>query len=309
MSNNNNQSTLKSNANAQTQSRREQYTTYVKEHNLETLISEMTNSVVHALSPNPILYMIKYLTGLLSEDDRTAYGINIPPPYPQGVPIVHYPKFKSKNMLSKHLTKHKWQDLKYIKTKYNNNINTLTKLNETCPSNAIGIALMDGDCLYCYDTLLTDIICDYHELPRTRELNADDSVDQSSDEDKAVNECKEYYKSGAFVTVSKDDLCFVETLARASRVRFEFARNVDGYSFNNSTKIRRAIFFLRHIVVSIKGGDFTVSYLGSVFYRMDDWHWPIFTHTNLAYPYGISVHGTDGSPLMSLIFKVFKAIP
>ena len=232
MSINNNQSTIKTNANGQTQSRREQYTTYVKEHNLETLISEMTNSVVHALSPNPILYMIKYLTGLLSEDDRTAYGINIPPPYPQGVPIVHYPKFKSKNMLSKHLTKQKWQDLKYIKTKYNNNINTLTKLNETSPSNAIGIALMDGDCLYCYDSLLTDIIYDYHELPLTREQ--DDDSNHLSDEE--GNESKEYYKSGSFVTVSKDDLCFVETLARAKSVRFEFARNVDGYSFNNSTK-------------------------------------------------------------------------
>lgn len=54
-----------------------------------------------------------------------------------------------------------------------------------------------------------------------------------------------------------------------------------------------------------KGGDFTVSYLGSVFYRMDEWRWPIFTHVNLAYPYGISVHGTDGSPLLSLIFKFF----
>ena len=54
-----------------------------------------------------------------------------------------------------------------------------------------------------------------------------------------------------------------------------------------------------------KGGDFTVSYLGSVFYRMDEWRWPIFTHANLAYPYGISVHGTDGSPLLSLIFKFF----
>ncbi len=53
------------------------------------------------------------------------------------------------------------------------------------------------------------------------------------------------------------------------------------------------------------GGDFTVSYLGSVFYRLDEWRWPIFTHMNLAYPYGISVHGTDGSPLLSLIFKVF----
>lgn len=55
----------------------------------------------------------------------------------------------------------------------------------------------------------------------------------------------------------------------------------------------------------VKGGDFTVSYLGSVFYRIDEWRWPIFTHMNLAYPYGISVHGTDGSPLLSLIFKVF----
>lgn len=56
---------------------------------------------------------------------------------------------------------------------------------------------------------------------------------------------------------------------------------------------------------AITGGDFTVSYLGSVFYRLDEWRWPIFTHQNLAYPYGISVHGTDGSPLLSLIFKVF----
>ena len=36
--------------------RRELYSQYVKTHNLESLISEMTNSVVHALSPNPIIY-------------------------------------------------------------------------------------------------------------------------------------------------------------------------------------------------------------------------------------------------------------
>lgn len=54
-----------------------------------------------------------------------------------------------------------------------------------------------------------------------------------------------------------------------------------------------------------KGGDFTVSYLGSVFYRLDEWRWPIFTHMNMAYPFGTSVHGTDASPMLSLIFKVF----
>lgn len=56
---------------------------------------------------------------------------------------------------------------------------------------------------------------------------------------------------------------------------------------------------------AVRGGDFSVTYFGSVFYRLDEWRWPIFTHMNLGYPFGISVHGTDGSPLMSLIFKVF----
>ncbi len=57
-----------------------------------------------------------------------------------------------------------------------------------------------------------------------------------------------------------------------------------------------------------KGGDFSVSYYGSVLYRMDSWRWPIFTHLNLAYPYGISVHGTDGSPLLSVIFKALHSL-
>ncbi len=65
---------------------------------------------------------------------------------------------------------------------------------------------------------------------------------------------------------------------------------------------------IHNIDLVSRGGDFTVSYLGSVFYRIDEWRWPIFTHMNLAYPYGISVHGTDGSPLLSVIFKVFHSV-
>ncbi len=57
-----------------------------------------------------------------------------------------------------------------------------------------------------------------------------------------------------------------------------------------------------------RGGDFTVTYLGSVLYRLDEWRWPLLTHTNLAYPYGISVHGTDGSPLWAFIFKIFHKV-
>ncbi|MDR2902884.1 MAG: DUF6311 domain-containing protein [Lactobacillales bacterium] len=52
-----------------------------------------------------------------------------------------------------------------------------------------------------------------------------------------------------------------------------------------------------------EGRDFTSSYLGGVFYRLDAWRWPLLTHQNVAYPYGISVYGTDAGALLLLIFK------
>ena len=130
---------------------------YIKNHQLEKLISELTNSLVHSLSPNPIVYMIKYLTGLLSDEEKTENNINIPPPYPEGVPIVKFPKFKSNNLLSKYLNKENWNDFKYIKTRYNNNINDLTILSENFPNDNIGICLCDDDCIISYDDLLNDL--------------------------------------------------------------------------------------------------------------------------------------------------------
>jgi len=60
-------------------SKKEIFEEYLKLHDLENLISEMTNSVVHSLDPNPIVYMIKYLTGLLTDEERSEYNINIDP--------------------------------------------------------------------------------------------------------------------------------------------------------------------------------------------------------------------------------------
>ena len=139
---------------------------YIKNHQLEKLISELTNSLVHSLSPNPIVYMIKYLTGLLSDEEKTENNINIPPPYPEGVPIVKFPKFTSNNLLSKYLNKENWNDFKYIKTRYNNNINDLTILSENSPNDNIGICLSDDDCINSFDDLLNDIICEVHQIKK-----------------------------------------------------------------------------------------------------------------------------------------------
>lgn len=58
----------------------------------------------------------------------------------------------------------------------------------------------------------------------------------------------------------------------------------------------------------VGGGDFTNSYLGSVFYRIDAWRWPPLTMQNVAYPFGMSAYGADIGPLISFIFKVLHTV-
>src|SRR4051812_13125909 len=92
---------------------------YIEENELEKVVSEMLNSLVHEKAKQPIVYMIKYLSGLLSEEERKQNGLVIPEPYPKGKPIVKYPNLeKSNSILKKHLAKNVWSALKYNKTKH-----------------------------------------------------------------------------------------------------------------------------------------------------------------------------------------------
>ena len=40
---------------------------YIDEHNVEKIISEMLNSLVHARDPKPLIFMIKYLANQVTE--------------------------------------------------------------------------------------------------------------------------------------------------------------------------------------------------------------------------------------------------
>ena len=194
------------------------YEEYMKKYDVEHLISEMANSLVHSLSPNPIIYMIKYLTGLLSDEERTENKIDIPPPYPQGVPIVNYPKKIKENILHKFLNKQNWPNYKYIKTRYNNNINNLTNLNDNSRTDKIGICLCDDDCLNCYSELLNNVIADVHDIKY--EAN------------------KEFYDLSKFPKLKLNDEFFFENLKNnLNRIRFEFNRNVEGFTYNNINKM------------------------------------------------------------------------
>ena len=208
---------LKKNTNIK--SKKEIFEEYLKLHDLENLISEMTNSVVHSLDPNPIVYMIKYLTGLLTDEERSEYNINIDPPYPQGVPIVKFPNYKCANILSNYLTKNNWYDYKYIKTSFNNDINKLTHLSEFSKTDKIGIAIVDKDCLNSFNRLLEKIIYEVHDINEYKKT------------------CDVLYKIGNSPKLQKENFFFSnEFKSYIKYLKFWFSRNIEGYSYNNIDK-------------------------------------------------------------------------
>ena len=207
------------NAKKNQKSKKEIFEEYLKFHDLESLISEMTNSVVHSLDPNPIIYMIKYLTGLLTDEERAEYNINIDPPYPQGVPIVKFPNYKCSNILSKYLTKNNWYDYKYIKTSFNNDINKLTHLSDYSKTDKIGIAIVDKDCLNSFNSLLEKIIYEVHDVNEYKKT------------------CDILFKIGNSPKLQKDIFYFSNGFRNYIKyLKFWFSRNVEGYSYNNIDK-------------------------------------------------------------------------
>jgi arginine kinase len=138
---------------------------YIEENELEKVVSEMLNSLVHEKAKQPLVYMIKYLAGLLSEEERKQHGLVIPEPYPKGKPIVKYPNFeKSDSLLKKYLTKNLWSSIKYNKTKYGANIMNVIKLGESAPEDKIGCILTDGNCITTFSQLLSPLISDIHRF-------------------------------------------------------------------------------------------------------------------------------------------------
>lgn len=135
---------------------------YIEENDLDKIISEMLNNLVHEKVKNPIIYMIKYLAGLITEEEKRQNGLIIPEPYPKGTPLSKYPSLEGESLLKKHLTKSLFNSIKFFKTKHGGNINNILKISETIPEDMIGCLLTDGSCLNIFSELFNPIINEYH---------------------------------------------------------------------------------------------------------------------------------------------------
>ena len=137
---------------------------YIEENDLERIISEMLNSLVHERVKQPLVYMIKYLAGLMTEEERKINGLIIPEPFPIGQPIAKYPYLSHDCLLKKYLNKELFKDIKYLKTKENGSLNSIIKISESYPEDKIGCQIIDGDSINVFSDLYIPIIDDYHNI-------------------------------------------------------------------------------------------------------------------------------------------------
>jgi hypothetical protein len=137
------------------ESKKQQYEKYISEHDIEKTITEMLNSLVHEKSTEPLVFMIKYLTGMLTDEQKTKNNINIPGPYPNNIPLVKFPDLENNySILKNHITRRIWQHIKYNKSKNGANIMDVLKLADE----KIGVLLADGDCIRVFGLVLEPML-------------------------------------------------------------------------------------------------------------------------------------------------------
>ena len=187
---------------------------YLDEYDIENVISEMLNSLLHEKDPHPYVYMIKYLASLMTEDERKDFNLEIPEPYPTAHPVVKYPHFSDScnNLLKKYLNRDSFMKLKKIKTKFGNNINSMTKLTELLPDDKIGCILSDADCINSYNEFLIPIIDEVHEI-NSKKL--------------------EEYQINNYSKIFNIDLGLNQLKGFIKKLIFSFSRNVQEFPFNN----------------------------------------------------------------------------
>ena len=188
---------------------------YLDEYDIQNVVGEMLNSLLHEKDQHPYVYMIKYLASLMTEDERKEFNLSIPEPYPSAHPVVRFPKFAQtcNNLLKQTLTEDKFKEVKKVKTKYGNNINSVTKLSEVLPEDEYGVVLTDGDCLNVYKNFLQEIIDKVHHIK---------------------TESQHDYKTHLFQTLSPSD-CFGldELKPNLNKVIMSYSRNITENPINH----------------------------------------------------------------------------
>ena len=156
--------------------------------------------------------MIKYLCGLLSNEERKKHNINIEGPFPKSNPIIIYPFNNNKNdnknnkYIQKILSKELFNEIKFLKSKNNASFNDI--LSE---ENELGVQIPDFDCLNVFNKVYDPIINYYNNI-----------------------DIKEYEFQYKYENFEKDFFPYYNNnIKNIQKIIFSFSRNLKNFPFIN----------------------------------------------------------------------------
>ncbi len=214
---------------------------YLKEHNIEGILAEMINYLLHKRFKSPLVGMIKYLGGLLTEEERKENGLVIPDPQIDYHPIVTMPKFGKNcdSLLKKYLQPSVYSEISKKISKFGINANNITRLNEVFSENNIGCFIGDADCLIKFAPLYKPIICEAHKLK--------------------IDSLKEYTQNNFNLqNLEKNDLKDIDISQIPGLIKIDFSvsRNLPDspfvYFLNSENRSEKVVRSLKSELVKIK---------------------------------------------------------
>ena len=214
---------------------------YLKEHNIEGILAEMINYLLHKKFKSPIVGMIKYLGGLLTEEERKDNGLVIPDPQIDYHPIVKFPKYNNdcKSLLKDCLDNSIFSEISKKISKFGINASNIMRLNEVCPENNIGCFIGDADCLNKFASLYNPIIYKAHNLD--------------------INSLKEYTQNNFNLqNLEKNDLKDIDISQIPGLIKIEFSvsRNLPDspfvYFLNSENRSEKVVNSLKPELEKVK---------------------------------------------------------
>lgn len=139
---------------------------YLAEFRIEEILGDLLNTLAHNLDPNPIVFMLKYLSNLCPSQVLKDNGITIEGPLPAPNLAVVFPRFvkPSRNLFKAYLKPEVFLDIKNNKTEKNMSLREVIAVSLENEDHPIGVFASDKDAYRAFEGLFDPILKEIHKL-------------------------------------------------------------------------------------------------------------------------------------------------
>lgn len=138
---------------------------YVERHQLEKVVGQMLNALVHTKDPSPITFMIKHLASLTTPQELAAAGIIINGQPQSQKQEIQFPEFSDlcTSLVKKYLSRDMWEKL----AKYHSDLYNCIKPGLKNPKEPIGIYATSSQLYNNFEALFYSIAEEIHKWNRS----------------------------------------------------------------------------------------------------------------------------------------------